>query len=119
MLYDFSKPYTAAELDGLKDIFHGMSSYRDEGYALSSDIPAMCEEIGYDLSPEQFAIYKSYWDKHNGGIIPFSAFLNTAKSLSGTVEVARQHAVACDEDKSGFISPDEFEDLLVLLMVHD
>jgi len=114
---DISKPYSPEELEILKKLFRGMPTFTDEGYVLSSDIPAIWKGMGINRAPEEAAIAKACWDKYSGGILTFSQFVEGSQITHDPAAFAKFLGRVADTDKSGCIARCEFANLLELLVV--
>jgi len=115
---DFSKAYTAGELEQLKVMFRGMPTYTD-GQIASNDLTLMCQKMEYHRTAEEMAVFIDYWDKHFGVIIPIEEFISACSVMHNTSQLAKDRAEVFDKDHNGFISADEFAELMESLMIVD
>jgi Ca2+-binding EF-hand superfamily protein len=116
---DWSKPYTEAELENLKEVFSSMPSFEPGGWAKASDIPLLIQGMDYPRTPEQVKAYQEYWETHCGGIVTLEEFIQHASQLHETSKFAREYALRFDMDGNGYISADEFAALMSLMVEHD
>jgi len=117
---DFSKPFSAAEQEEIKAIFRRMPSYTDaDGGSIDlADSVQFAKEIEFERTPEEMATVAQYWEKTTGGhIVTFQSFMGALTSIHDRVEMAKFFARSADKDGNGFISSEEFEDLLTALRV--
>jgi len=119
MSRDFSIPFSEAELEELKGSFRTMPSYTDEGHIFTTDVAALCQAMKFERTPEQLTAYKNYYDKNFGGIITLTEFVKSLKALHDIGETTKNCAAVFDKDGNGFISEDEYKEVVKVIQAHD
>jgi len=119
---DFSKPYTEAELEVLKDQFCSLPSYKIGIGITSADIPALIKLMEYPRTEEQVEAYIKYWDDSTGGILSLENFLGVLSGLHESSKMTRELAVrSFGFEESGYTkaTAEKFGTLLTLMSAHD
>jgi len=115
---DITVPWTEGEVEEAKVTFQRIPSYSD-GSIPSSDISLLSKSLDIERTPEQLAAYKTYWDKNFGGRIPLVEVESILSTIHDNAKNALGRAQVFDKDGNGFISEDEFEQLMEIMIVHD
>ena len=113
-----STPYTKEELEAIRTHFRNMASYKDNTIS-SKELPELLEKMDYHRTPEQVAVYIKNWEDRYNEVIPLSEFMAICESFHDTSGIARNRAAVFDKNGDGFISDDEFEEVMQLLLSHD
>jgi len=116
---DWSIPLTDAEIEEMKSKFRAMPTYKPGGHIYSKDFVKFCEAIGYPRTQKQLMAYKDLLDKTYGGIYTMDLFVEAAKRIHSSSEVARFRAEQYDLDGNGYISAEEFVELMEFMTIHD
>jgi len=121
MSRDNSVPFTDEELEHFTSAFRAQPTYRNgpEETIQSKDFPAMWKEMKFVRTPEELSFLKACWDKNVGEVMTLAVFLEGAKVLHEAGGIARVLGKSFDKNGDGFISVDEFEELLKMVAVVD
>jgi len=116
---DPSKPYSEQELNDLKFAFRSLPTHYSEDFIRSSDIHLLLKRMNFERTPEQTAGYKKFFDDNLGGVIALSDFINRASVIHDSKKMVQVAARAFDKNGDGFISADEFTELMKVMRIHD
>jgi len=119
---DFSKPYTEEEVEGLKEVFCRLPTYKAGIGITTKDFAALIQAMEYPRTPEQFQAYVSYYEEACGGVLSLANFLDNLRSLHKTSSFAREMATHCfkfDGNGRGEASAERFEKLMAMITAHD
>jgi len=123
MSEEYCKPYTASQIEAIKQKFRELPTYKNEeyegGYILPPDMPGIAEAMGMERSAEQFEQYKLYWDRNFGGKVPMGQVVGIIENLHDTVATTLFTASVYDKDGNGFIDAEEFEEHQRIMATHD
>jgi len=115
---DMSVPYTAEEIKDLRVIFRSLPTYKDN-HILTSDFPEIFHRLRYERSAEQVEAYKNYWNGLQDGKVYEEQYIDLMTNIYKTYLGAQVMVDIIDKNKSGFISEQEFTDLLHVAQTHD
>jgi len=116
--YKYSDKEIAAAGAGMKKL----ATYRMDGGSgsvVSSQLGEVLKLIGKVYSDEQLKIYRPMWDKYNNGRIPVDAFLDKMRVMHDTKGVVQWVVKMADRNHDGFISEDEYQEILGMLAEYD
>jgi len=118
---DISVPQTEEDIVRIEAVFKSLPTYtpEDGGSVGMEDVPKVLEAVGVKRTPEQIQAYIEHGNKHFDGRMNWNLTVNILKNLHQTDTALKAFAENCDKDGDGFITEDEFADLLALIKSHD
>ena len=116
MSRDINKPYTASELEDLRQGFKSLPTY-ENGYIRTSDYKALFDIIDWGFSEEKIQSIANLSETFYDGKLELEDCINYAQRAYNPSLLARAHAVNFDLDKDGYISAEEYEGILKCLRV--
>ena len=114
-----SRAFTEEDVKNVRDnIFPSLPSYKPDGTIASSDIPELCEKLGWERTPEQLKAYQDYWDEHHGGRAHYELGTSIGVKSHTTGPWFREFVTACDRNGDGYIQKEDFELFFKIFNAH-
>jgi len=116
-----SEPYTEAELTEILAGLRSLQTYKYEhetgkgGFVPSSELPELLRLMKTEPLPEAIQSYSVFWDKYYNGRIYLEALADALRIAHNNEDAVTFMINSADKDKNGFISEDEFGDILKIL----
>jgi len=115
-------PYSKDGLENvLPAIFRSLPTCSTEKDSIIvTDYTELFRWIGYKRTPEQVKVHADYFFKHFEGKFFFNQFIAVFSNVHRTSGVVRAMIeTIIDRDKNGYISADEFTDMIEMLRNYD
>jgi len=116
-----SEPYTEEEIGGILAALKVNPTFdRDNGGSVStSEIFELLGLMRRERGPESVQSYTDYWDKHHNGRIYLELLADGLRVAHKNADLIGLLIARADMNKDGYISEDEFADMLKLMEHYD